>query len=83
MASDGVPAVDADVVLDPFLLNVLPRSVAGTACYLVAVAAAAWVVAGRAVSWIEGLIASTGSATGPSAETEEEEEEEEEGKKKQ
>jgi hypothetical protein len=54
-----VPPVDVDIILDPFLLNVLPRSIAGTACYIVVVAVVAYLLAGRIASWIQELIASS------------------------
>jgi hypothetical protein len=57
----SVPAVDVDIILDPFLFNVLPRSLAGTACYIVAVAAVAYLVARRVASWI-GELAVSGSS---------------------
>jgi hypothetical protein len=53
----NVPPVHVDVILDPFLLNVLPRSLAGTACYIVVVAVVAFFLAGRIASGIQGLIA--------------------------
>lgn len=37
-----VPPVDADIILDPFLLNVLPRSLIPTGVYLVILAIVAW-----------------------------------------
>jgi hypothetical protein len=52
-----VPPVDVDIILDPFLFNVLPRSIAGTACYIVGIAVAAFFIAGRIVAWIQELIA--------------------------
>ncbi|KAK3293228.1 uncharacterized protein B0H64DRAFT_434450 [Chaetomium fimeti] len=52
-----VPPVDVDVILDPFLFNVLPRSIAGTACYIVAVAAVAFLVARWTTGRIRGLVA--------------------------
>ncbi|GAB1313160.1 GPI transamidase component PIG-T [Madurella fahalii] len=52
----NVPPVDVDIILDPFLFNVLPRSIAGTACYIVGVAIAAYFLAGQIVTWIQGLI---------------------------
>lgn len=55
---NSVPPVDADVILDPFLFNVLPRSLAGTVCYIVAVAVAAHLLSRRIVSGFHGLIAS-------------------------
>ncbi|KAL2130526.1 hypothetical protein VTI74DRAFT_6267 [Chaetomium olivicolor] len=58
-----VPPVYVDIILDPFLFNVLPRSVAGTACYIVVVAVAAWFLAGRIAGWISG-VAESGSGHG-------------------
>lgn len=52
-----VPPVDVDIILDPFLFNVLPRSIAGTACYIVGVAVAAYFLASQIAAWIQGLIA--------------------------
>ncbi|KAK3304384.1 uncharacterized protein B0T15DRAFT_239598 [Chaetomium strumarium] len=57
----SVPPVDVDIILDPFLFNVLPRSLAGTACYIVAVAAVAYLVARRVSSWIGELAVSASS----------------------
>ncbi|AEO61730.1 hypothetical protein MYCTH_2312211 [Thermothelomyces thermophilus ATCC 42464] len=54
----SVPPVDVDIILDPFLFNLLPRSLAGTACYIVAVAVAAYLLSRRIVSGIHRLIAS-------------------------
>lgn len=53
----NVPPVDVDIILDPFLFNVLPRSIAGTACYIVAVAVVAYFVAGKVTSRFQRLIA--------------------------
>lgn len=52
-----VPPVDVHIILDPFLFNVLPRSLAGTACYIVAVAITAYFLARRIASGIQKLIA--------------------------
>ncbi|SPQ27524.1 a97afc63-925f-4fea-8850-79924f5c7152 [Thermothielavioides terrestris] len=54
----SVPPVDVDIILDPFLLNVLPRSLAGTACYIAVLAVAAYFLSRRIVSWMQELIAS-------------------------
>lgn len=40
------PAVDADIILDPFILNVLPRSLAPLAAYISVVAIGAWFLSG-------------------------------------
>ncbi|KXX82772.1 hypothetical protein MMYC01_200741 [Madurella mycetomatis] len=53
----SVPPVVVDIILDPFLFNALPRSIAGTACYIVGVAIAAYFLAGRTVAWVQGLVA--------------------------
>ncbi|KAL2192419.1 hypothetical protein P885DRAFT_73030 [Corynascus similis CBS 632.67] len=54
----SVPPVDVDIILDPFLFNVLPRSIAGTACYIIVVAATAYLLAWRIVYAIQGLVSS-------------------------
>ncbi|KAK4101067.1 hypothetical protein N658DRAFT_472052 [Parathielavia hyrcaniae] len=58
-----VPPVHADIILDPFLMNVLPRSIAGTACYIVVVAAVAIHLARRIDVWIRELIISGGGSS--------------------
>ncbi|CAJ2511742.1 Uu.00g073670.m01.CDS01 [Anthostomella pinea] len=40
-----VPPVHVDIILDPFLLNVLPRSLAPTVIYIIVVAIASWFLA--------------------------------------
>ncbi|KAK4115729.1 hypothetical protein N656DRAFT_678844, partial [Canariomyces notabilis] len=52
-----VPPVDVDIILDPFLFNILPRSIAGTACYIIGVAVAAFFLSGKIITWIQQLIA--------------------------
>lgn len=51
-----------DLILDPFLLGVLPRTLLPTVGYVVLVAAASWVVAARLVMpWLRGMmVASAG-----------------------
>ncbi|KAL2265510.1 hypothetical protein VTJ83DRAFT_6610 [Remersonia thermophila] len=46
------PPVDADVILDPYLANVLPRSLAGTVVYLVVVGAVAYLGLARGARWV-------------------------------
>lgn len=47
----------ADVILDPFVLNVLPRTLVPTVGYVVLVAAASWVLASRVLMpWVRGLM---------------------------
>lgn len=51
----------ADVILDPFLLNVLPRTLLPTVGYVVLVAAASWVLAARLLMpWVRGLMVDDG-----------------------
>ncbi|KAF2182698.1 hypothetical protein K469DRAFT_585537 [Zopfia rhizophila CBS 207.26] len=46
------PAVDADIILDPYLLNILPRSLGPTAIYISAVAVGAWFLSGAIYRWL-------------------------------
>ncbi len=57
------PPVDVDIILDPFLFNILPRSLAGTVCYIVVVAVVAYLLAGRIASWIQEVAIASGSST--------------------
>lgn len=51
-----VPPVDVDLILDPFLGNVLPRSLAPTAAYVVAVAAVSFFVGRWVLSLLRGIV---------------------------
>lgn len=58
-----------DVILDPFVLNVLPRTLVPTVCYIVLVAAVSWVVATRLVMpWLRGIMIASAEASGEEAE---------------
>ena len=46
------PPVDVDIILDPFILNILPRSLGPTAIYISVVAVAAWYISGYIYRWI-------------------------------
>lgn len=46
------PQVDVDIILDPFIFNVLPRSLGPTAIYITLVAVAAWFISGYTYHWI-------------------------------
>lgn len=48
----NVPPVSVDLILDPFLWNVFPRSLVPTAIWIVVVA----VVAGFVAKWVSGEI---------------------------
>jgi len=58
------PPVDADVILDPYLLNVLPRSLIGTVIYIVGVGVVSWFVARRIARWVEGVASGDGDGKG-------------------
>lgn len=51
----SVPPVYVDIILDPFVLNVLPRSLLFTAGYIAVVAIISFFAAAFVVSWIRGL----------------------------
>ena len=46
------PPVDVDIILDPFLLNILPRSLGPTAIYISGVAVASFFISGFIYRWI-------------------------------
>ncbi|PSN68472.1 hypothetical protein BS50DRAFT_492524 [Corynespora cassiicola Philippines] len=46
------PAVDVDIILDPFIFNVLPRSLAPVGGYITVVAIGAWFLSGFIYRWI-------------------------------
>ncbi|KAK0747693.1 hypothetical protein B0T21DRAFT_379686 [Apiosordaria backusii] len=50
------PPVIADIILDPFLFNILPRSLAPTVGYIIAVAISSWFLAGGISRAFKGLI---------------------------
>jgi hypothetical protein len=52
---NDVPPVFVDIILDPFLLNVLPRSLLPTVGYIVVVAVLSWFLAQRISTWIRGV----------------------------
>lgn len=55
----------ADVILDPFVLNVLPRTLLPTVGYVVLVAAASWVLATRLLMpCVRGLMVDGGGGGG-------------------
>jgi hypothetical protein len=44
--------VDVDIILDPFILNVLPRSLGPAAIYITGVAIFAWIISGYIYQWV-------------------------------
>ncbi|ETI24767.1 hypothetical protein G647_04137 [Cladophialophora carrionii CBS 160.54] len=59
-----VPPVAVDVILDPYIFNVFPKSLLPTGLYLLLIATGAWFLSG----WISHLLAVT-SVGGPGEET--------------
>ncbi|KAI9816346.1 MAG: hypothetical protein M1832_005103 [Thelocarpon impressellum] len=51
----NVPPVDVEIILDPFLLNVLPRSLGPTAIYIIVLAAGSYFLSGLIWSWLQAL----------------------------
>ncbi|KAI1817602.1 hypothetical protein GGS20DRAFT_582324 [Poronia punctata] len=51
------PPVFVDIIMDPFLLNILPRSLLPTVAYIVVVAIASWFIGNSISSWIGQAIA--------------------------
>lgn len=61
MRNENVPHVFVDVILDPFILNVLPRSLVSSLVYLGILALGAWALARNVMGWI-GAVATEGDA---------------------
>jgi hypothetical protein len=47
--------VDVDIILDPFLLNILPRSLGPTAIYITIVSIGAWVLSAYIYRWLASI----------------------------
>lgn len=58
-----VEPVSVDLILDPFLFNVLPRSLVPTVAYIVLVALSAWFLSKRILAWIQPVLAAEGRST--------------------
>lgn len=52
-----VPPVYVDVILDPYVFNLLPRSLLPTIGYIIVVAILSWSMARRISSWIQSIAA--------------------------
>lgn len=52
---DNVPPVFVDIILDPFIFNVFPRSLLPTAAYIVLLAIGGWYLAKYVGRWFENL----------------------------
>jgi hypothetical protein len=49
---EHVPPVFVDIILDPYLLNVLPQSLVPTGVYLIVVAISSWYLAKFIARWL-------------------------------
>ncbi|KAK1639617.1 hypothetical protein BDP81DRAFT_313857 [Colletotrichum phormii] len=58
-----VEPVSVDLILDPFLFNVLSRSLVPTVAYVVLVAVSAWFLSKRILAWIQPVLAAEGQST--------------------
>ena len=47
-----VPPVHVDIILDPFILNIVPRSLIPTAIYITIIAIGSWVLSKSVNRWI-------------------------------
>ncbi|KAH7058916.1 hypothetical protein B0J12DRAFT_377620 [Macrophomina phaseolina] len=49
------PDVKVDIILDPYVLNAIPRSLIPTALYIIGVAVGAWYLSGFMVGWASAI----------------------------
>ena len=52
---ENVPPVFVDIILDPYLFNVLPRSLAPTVAYIILLAIGSWYLSKYISRWIQSL----------------------------
>ncbi|KAG4419924.1 hypothetical protein IFR04_006961 [Cadophora malorum] len=52
---EQVPPVYVDIILDPFIFNIFPRSLVPTAAYIMLIAIGSWYLAKYISSWINAL----------------------------
>lgn len=50
------PPVDVDIILDPYVLNIFPRSLGPTAAYIVVLAIGAWLVSGYVWRFLQSTV---------------------------
>lgn len=51
----NIPPVYVDIILDPFILNVLPQSLIPTVGYIIVVAIVSWFIAHQVSFWIRNV----------------------------
>jgi len=49
---ENVPPVYVDIILDPYLMNVFPKSLMPTAIYIVVLAVGAWILGKWVSTWL-------------------------------
>lgn len=59
---ETAPPVMVDVILDPFILNVFPRSLVPTAVWIIVVTVLAWYIGGWVVKTLSEIISSAAAA---------------------
>lgn len=52
----NVPPVHADVILDPYVLNIFPKSLLPTAMYILILAGVAWAISWLVWTGVEGVV---------------------------
>jgi hypothetical protein len=50
-----VPPVYVDIILDPFIFNVLPRSLLPTVAYIILLAIGSWYISAHISKWLRRL----------------------------
>lgn len=53
---ENVPPVHVDIILDPFIFNVFPRSLLPTAAYILTLAVVSWVISRFIWIGVEGVV---------------------------
>lgn len=52
---EQVPPVYVDIILDPFIFNIFPRSLVPTAAYIILIAIGSWYLAKHISGWLNNL----------------------------
>lgn len=60
---EDVPPVDVDIILDPYLMSIFPRSLVPTAGYICVLAVCSWFLAGLVWKILSGAARGNGVAT--------------------
>ncbi len=52
---ESVPPVYADIILDPYIFNIFPRSLVPTAGYIVILAIVSWYLSKHISRWVQNI----------------------------